>query len=296
VRRLAGKPADAMANYRRALELQPNLGDAVLGTAETFEAMGRAADAQMAFERAIALRPDSPNFFNRYGAFCFRRGNYTKAAELFRSMTELLPDAARGYANLGGALLALGRYDEALAAYEKSIAISPSGQAYSNVGTARFLLGRYPEACAAFEKAAQLSPSNYMIWANLGDAYRWNPAKKDEAPPAYDRAIAGARVAFATNSHDALAAATIAACLAKNGRLPEAEEQIRTALTIDPTDSTVLYFAAVVAELDGDHDHAADWLLRAINSGYSFAAAARAPEIAALRNREEIKRALKKSA
>src|SRR5262249_17472839 len=156
-------------------------------------------------------------------------------------------DSGRGYMNLGGALQALGRYDEAAAAYERSIALGPSGSAYSNLGSVRYDSGRYAEACAALEKASKLTPNDYRVWANLGDAYRWTPARKAGAPKAYQRAITAARAALSVNANDALAHAVIASCLAKSGKGDDAEAEIHAALTIDPTDSYVLYSAAVVA-------------------------------------------------
>jgi len=199
------------------------------------------------------------------------------------------------YRNLGGALQALGRYDTAAAAYEHSIALAPSGSAYSNLGLILYATGHYAEACAALEKAAQLAPNDYRVWANLGDAYRWTPERKGDAPQAHERAIAAARATLTVNAKDALAHAVIAACLAKSGKLDAAESEIRTAFTIDPTDPYVLYDAAVVAHLRGDADTAANWLRRALGNGYSAAEAAHDPELAPLRTREDVKQLVDKA-
>ena len=255
------------------------------GLAQTYAAMGRAADAESTFERASALAPDSTNIAMQYGGFCFTRGQYQKAADLFQRVTKILPDSARGHMNLGAALQALGRYDDAAAAYERSIALAPSGSAYSNLGVVRYDSGRYADACAALEKASALTPSDYRVWANLGDAYRRTPASTAAAPQAYEHAITTARSALSVNANDALAHAVIASCLAKNGKAGDSDAEIRTALTIDPTDPYVLYSAAVVAELRGDSDAAANWLRRAVGNGYSSAEAAHDPELAALRSK-----------
>ena len=283
--RISGRYAEATASFAKSIRLDPKSADSLGGLALTYAAMGRAADAESTFERASALAPDNTNIAMQYGSFCFARGRYDKAADLYRHVTQLLPGGARGYMNLGAALQGLGRYDDAAAAYERSIALAPSGSAYSNLGVIRYASGRYADACVALERAAALTPDDYRVWANLGDAYRWTPARKADAPQAHARAVNAARAALLVNGKDALAHAVIASCLAKSGKGDDAGAEIRTALAIDPTDPYVLYSAAVVAELRGDSDAAANWLRRAVGNGYSSAEAAHDPELVSLRNR-----------
>ena len=294
-RRLGGRLPEAATSFSRGIELNPRAVESIAGLADTYSAMGRAADAEKAFERAIALRPDSTNITTQYGTFCFTHGRFDKAVGLYRRVTEILPDSARAFTNLGASLQAIGRYDDAAAAYEHSISLAPSGSAYSNLGLIRYDSGRYADACTALEKASQLAPNDYRVWANLGDAYRWTPERKGDAPEAHGRAIAAARATLAVNAKDALAHAVIASCLAKTGKLDEADREIRSALTIDPTDANVLYDAAVVAQLRGDADAAANWLRRAVGNGYSAAEAAHDPELAPLRTREDVKQLVEKA-
>ncbi|HEY2324116.1 MAG TPA: protein kinase [Thermoanaerobaculia bacterium] len=283
--RISGKYPEAAASFTKSVQLDPKSADSLAGLAQTYAVMGRAADAESAFERAIVLAPTNANVAMQYGTFCFSRGRYEKAAELYRRFTQLLPDSHRGYTSLGGALQALGRYDDAAAAFERSIALAPTGSAYSNLGIIRYDSGRFADACVALEKASSLAPDDYSVLANLGDAYRWTPSRKPDALPAYGRAIKAARSALSVNPNDALAHAVIASCLAKSGKEGDADAEIHTALTIDPTNSDVLYSAAVVANLRGDTDAAANWLRRAVGNGYSSAQAAHDPELAPLRNR-----------
>lgn len=287
VRRATGHLNEALQSFNSALALQPRSADAYLGLASALEAMGRAADAERAFEKVIELRPDWANAYNRYGGFCFQRGRYEKAAELYRRVIALQPDGARGYSNLGAALQSMGRYDEALAIHEKALKIQPNATSYSNVGTMRFYLGRYADAAAAFEKATQLSPNDYVMWANLGDAYRWTPSRRNDAAAVYERSITAARALLAVNPRDAVAHADIASCLAKRGEPEPAAREIRTALEIDPTNKTVLYAAAVTAQLQGDSEGSVLWLGRAVESGYAAIDLTRDPELAALRSRAD---------
>ena len=80
-----------------------------------------------------------------------------------------------------------------------------------------------------------------------------------------------------------MAHALIASALAKLGRDAEAAKEIDVALKLDPTNSEVLYQAAVVSLRHHDRDGAAGWLRRATAAGYSASQAARDPELAELR-------------
>jgi serine/threonine-protein kinase len=288
-----GKPNEAADSFRRAITLHGNSAEAYAGLGEAQEMLGHAADAERAYQRAIQLRPDWPTAFNKYGAFCFKRGRYEDAAKQFQRVVDLMPDAARGYTNLGGTLQALGKYDEAIDAHKRAIAIAPSPIAYANLGTLYSLRGNYAEAARALEKATTDSPNNSLMWANLGDAYRWNQSA--DAAKAYGRAIDVARASLAINAKDAVAHAVIGNCLAKTGRAPEAESEIRVAMGLDPTDAYVLYYGAIVAELRGDSDAAMNRLRLAVQNGYPFAAAAADPDLRKLRERPEFNDIAKKT-
>ena len=283
LQRINGRYPEAVSSFSTSNALDPKSADSLDGLAQTYAAMGRAADAESTFERAVHMAPGNTNLAMHYGSFCLKHGRYDKAADIFRRITQKFPDNARAYGNLGAALQSLGRYDDAAAAYEHSIALAPSGSAYSNLGVVRYNSGRYAEASVALEKASALKPNDYNIWANLGDAYRGTPALKARAPEALQRAIDAAHAALLVNAKDALAHAVIASCLSKIGKRDYADAEIRTALAIDPTDPRVLYHAAVVAQLRGDTDAAANWLHRAVGYGYSVAQAAHDPELAPLR-------------
>lgn len=293
LRRIRGNSPDASAAFQQALAMRPDSADARLGLADTYDAMGRAADADRLYREAVDLRPDYPDVYGRYGRFLYTRGRFADAARMFTKQTELLPDAPRGYANLGAALQAMRRYDDAVHAYQKSISLQPTGNGYSNLGVCQYVLGLYPDAAVAFEKATELTPNKYTYWANLGDAYRWAAGQRSRSKSAYDRAIALAREAIAVNPNDARAYATAASCLAKKGDLVTAENEMRLALKADPTDPQVLYHAAVVSNIRGDHEAAIAWVSRAVASGRPADDAARDPEFANLRSLQQFRDALK---
>jgi serine/threonine protein kinase/tetratricopeptide (TPR) repeat protein len=282
-----GKPREAAESFSRAIAINRNSGEAYAGLGEAKEKLGQAAGAERAYVRAIELRPEWPTAYNKYGTFCFNRGKYEDAAKQYQRVVDLIPDSARGYSNLGAVMQALGRDDEAMRAYQRAIAIAPSAIAYSNLGTLHLLRGDYAQAERALEKATSLSPNNFLMWANLADAYRWN--QSPQAATAYARAIDVARGELAVNTKEPVARAVIGNCLAKMGRAAEGENEVRAAMTLDPTNAYVLYYAAIVAELRGDSAAAINRLRLAVQNGFPAAELMGDPDLRKLRERPDFK-------
>ena len=283
----SGKPADAVAAYRRALSAQPNNFDAILGLARAYDAAGDATRAEETYRRAIDLQPAYFGGYSKLAGFYYNHGRYGPAAEMFRKVTELTPDNARAFANLGACQFALGRFDLALAAFEKSLALEPTDLAYSNIGTQQYYLGRYAESAAAFEKAIELVPTHYESWSNLGDALRLIPGRSTAAADAYARAIKLTRAELATNPNDATVHSYLALCLAKTGKPAEAREHVRRSLALEPDRAELLFNAGIVANRAARPEEAVQYLGRAVKAGSSAAIIRNEPELSNLRTRDD---------
>jgi tetratricopeptide (TPR) repeat protein len=182
---------------------------------------------------------------------------------------QMAPDNARLWSNLGGALYYQGRRGEALAAFERSIAIHPSGSGYSNVGTLRFHKGDYGAAARALEQATKLSPRDYRIWRNLGSAYYWTPGERERAAAAYRTAQDLGEQERRIDARNGLVVIALADCAAMLGDKARALTLADEALRLAPDDSEVQYMAADVYETLGDRNAALRWLDAALREGYS---------------------------
>ena len=64
----------------------------------------------------------------------------------------------------GTALYYLGKYEEAIATYDKAIEIDPQyADAWNNKGSALGCLGKYEEAIAAYDKAIEIDPQYAVV-------------------------------------------------------------------------------------------------------------------------------------
>jgi serine/threonine-protein kinase len=296
LRRLTGHLDDAVREYKSALAQQPNNADAILGLAETYKAAGKLQEAETSYKRSIELQPNYWAGYNRLGAFYYAHVHYAEAAEMFSKVVQLQPDIQRGYNNLGGMYFQMGRYDEALRVFLASIAKEPTAQGYSNVGTANYFLRHYSDAANAFERATQLAPTNYLYWSNLGDAYRWTAGGTVQSNVCYDRAIQLADGELKMNPTSTAVRARLAVCLARRGSSKRADDEIRAALAIDPTNPTYMYKAAMIANIEGRPEDALRLLGTALSHGYSRAEVEHEPEFDMLRHDGRLQKLVEQTA
>jgi tetratricopeptide (TPR) repeat protein len=74
---------------------------------------------------------------------------------------------------LGYVYRTLGRYDEAIAAYQQAIQLDPTVTAFhNNLGYVYRAQGRYDEAIAAYQQVLQLEPTYVLSRMSLAACYR----------------------------------------------------------------------------------------------------------------------------
>jgi len=109
------------------------------------------------FRKTLALRPDDPTATSGLAGLALSRHEFRSALELARDARRLAPDSAAPLGALGDALLELGRYDEAFAAFDRMTSLRPDLGAYARIAYSRELLGRPREAVAAMSLALDVS-------------------------------------------------------------------------------------------------------------------------------------------
>jgi len=191
-----GRRDEAVAAFGRQIALAPGDADAQFNLGNTH--LGHdAAKAEAAWRSALALRADHPGAALNLGNLLAQRKDWSAALETYarapglaaarvgaaaclialdrpdeaqesaRAATALEPGNSAAWRNLGLALAARGRIDEALAAY---------GHAGDDIET-RILTGaalsqahRYAQAAALLKQAAAEAPGRFDSWLNLGVA------------------------------------------------------------------------------------------------------------------------------
>ena len=286
-----GRYANAVTEFRKALDLDPIAADAYRELARAYEAQNKIQDAEDTYKRAIQLRPGDWLSNGALGTFYYRRSRYRDAETFFRRVIDLTPDNHNGYLTLGGLYIAMGRYQEAESLLKQSISLKPVDQAYSNLGTLYYQLGRYAEAVGMYERAVALDArASYVMVGNLADAYRWAPGLTEKALPAYQKAIELAERQLAINPKDSTVLSRIAAYRAHAGQNQKAVEDIRRARQLAPADATVGFKAVLVYEAVGRRADALAVLKELFGKGYPLRQVDREPELEKLRQDDRYRR------
>jgi serine/threonine-protein kinase len=280
----AGRHDDAIKAFHRALELDPISAEANTELAAVYEAMGRLNEVEATFKKAARLRPGDWSSASLLGAFYFRRGRYDEAVPLFREVIELAPDNASSYTNLGAVYWMKGEYADAASNFERSLKLRPTPIAYTNLGTIYFFMDRCAEAVPLMEKATAMQPKNELFWGNLGDAYACVLQDRAKAVTAYEQAIQLARERLSVNANDGDTLGRLALYQARLGDKTESVANIRKARLLAPTSREVVWHAALVYGLAGDHEAALEALRSALKSGQAVEEVRREPALATLRN------------
>lgn len=265
-----GRYEDAVAEFQKAIELEPTSQTAPLGLASAYEQLNRLTDAEATYRHAIELRPNYWGGYDKLGVFYFNHGRYPEALSMFQKVVDLTPDNFRGYSNLGGIYVTLDQYEKAIPVLEKAVAIRPEADAISNLATAYFYQRRFPDAARTYEHAVQLNAATYMPWANLAEAYYWIPEKHAEADRTYRKAIDMVKIELRMNPRNAKVQSDLALYYAMTGQRGPASRALSDAFRYAATnDPDVLYVAAIVHKQGGERDQALSYLEKAVATGFS---------------------------
>ena len=124
VRTAQGRFAEAVACFRRALELKPDYPGRTT-TWESLRELGELVEAVACYRRALELKPDSAEAHNNLGIALQDQGQFAEAVACYRRALELKPDYAEAHNNLGIALGDQGKLDEAIACYRRALELKP---------------------------------------------------------------------------------------------------------------------------------------------------------------------------
>ena len=104
-----------------------------------------------------------------------RNHDYHSEIAIWTDTTRQRPQNGRAWTNLGSSYYKAGRFDSAVASFQRAIELLPAysltrAMAYASLGQARFVQGRYSEAIRHLSEALRLNPYNADAHNNLGSA------------------------------------------------------------------------------------------------------------------------------
>jgi serine/threonine protein kinase/tetratricopeptide (TPR) repeat protein len=176
--------ANSEAEFKRAIQLNPNYPTAHHWYSLLLRSLGRMDDGEAEVKRAYELDPLSPIINVNVADFANLRGDHEAALAQTKRVIDLYPSFPVGYLYLGWAYQRKGDYQNAIPALEKSVNLSgrwsfvvgPLGQCYALAGRRAEALAIQKELEERYAKHEALATSVAAVYAGLGDrdqAFAW---------------------------------------------------------------------------------------------------------------------------
>jgi Flp pilus assembly protein TadD len=167
----AGKPAEAEAKFRHALDIEPKAPGALSGLAQALEAEKK-PEAADAYRSYLAVTPtDSAARARLIHLLIEQQQNDAALVELGRADAGKPPslDSLKLRADIQ---IAQKKYDDAIATLEQALALSPrDAQLIAGLGRTHLQKRDFASAEKQLKAALQLDPKNVTYWKDLGSTY-----------------------------------------------------------------------------------------------------------------------------
>ncbi len=256
----------ALEEIQRAENLAPRDPEVLLTEAAVFADMGQDEKAERIYKTAAALRPLNWDGFYELGAFYYRNGKHVQAIAEFERALAITPDNAVVHAALGGVLQLVHNYDAAEDHLKRSIELQPGYAAYTNLSAFYLRRRRWDEAASATRQALKVNDNDWNAWANLGLACEWLNRNR-EAEDAYRNEQSRVEQLLKIRADDSELQVELGMLYSRSRLREKSLPLIDAAITRSPEDPNILATAAEAIENLGDRERALDLVRKALDRG-----------------------------
>jgi tetratricopeptide (TPR) repeat protein/TolB-like protein len=249
----AGFYEQAAAEYRRAIELEPDDAENYRRLGQVYESNNQKGEALVAFETAVSRRPDYYRAHVELGAYHSNRGDFTRAVVPFRKALDLAPDEPNVRFALGATYLNLGMFAAAEQQLRVAVALDDAPKALHALGMTLMYQGRDEEAIAYFSRALRSNPENCLSWMFLGMAYR-RTSRTAQSGDANRHGREVAEAELARNPRDGYVRSILGYFAAALGDRGRAETETKQALNSKPDDAETRWTAILTYEALGERE------------------------------------------
>ena len=164
-----GRPEEALAEYRKALALEPENRNAMRHLALTLATAGRADEALAAYDRMLEVYPDHQLASLERATVLLQRGRVDEAIVGLRQAIRQDPDFEDAHFNLATAYSRLDRWQEAADGFRQVLRLDRDNvEAHYSLGVALEELGQIAEAASELRLAIAASPDHLLARQRLG--------------------------------------------------------------------------------------------------------------------------------
>lgn len=162
---------EAMKEFNRAIELDPDSAHAHDNLATVLADKGLLRDALKEYLIAIELEPQSPTAHYNLASFLATHAHDLAVAE-YKETLALEWDYPDGHLNLGLTYAERGLFQEALASYQEALKLDARDMvARHEMATVLMDMGRPGEAIPLLREVVKAEADNLDAWVDLGNCY-----------------------------------------------------------------------------------------------------------------------------
>lgn len=267
-----GQYAEAQAAYAYMMELDESLYS-YSRLAGLKSARGDVAGAIADLERAIAIgkaskQPAESIAWTEWqlGAEYFSQGKLPEAESSYRRSLESYPNYYRALAGMAQVRGAQKNYDEAIALYQKALAVLPLPEYAAALGEVFEKVGKLEQARKQYQLVEYIGQLNALNQALYNRELAYFYADRD-IKPQEGLALARRELDY---RRDVYAYDVLAWNLFRNGKLDEAREAIDKALRLGTQDAKLFYHAGMIYQRLGESAQAKQFLQRALATNPHF--------------------------
>jgi tetratricopeptide (TPR) repeat protein len=185
---------------------------------------------------------------------------YDAAVAAWQKALALSPGDARSLRNLGAVLSATGKHREAIPYFEKALAAKPDfAEAHASLALALAKTGRTQEAISHYQKALEIGPATPALYNDWGTAL--------DAVGKSDEAIAHYRKALEIDPDYPEARTNLGLALAEQGQMDEAIYHLARVVALQPNNADSHNNLGAALAQAGRTDEAIDCFTKALQIG-----------------------------
>ena len=186
----AGRPEQAQREFEEAVSLSPDYAEARLNLARVFEDRGRSSDAEKQYSAVLEADAGNDKARSRLAALYDTTGRPELAIKEFRLLSARRPDLAEEeFIRAGQEARKAREYPRAEKYFLRATDINPQlAPAWAELGTNSYLAGDYPKGVEYFRKALTIDPGQAAYHYYLGLALD-KGRRQEEALREYRRAV-----------------------------------------------------------------------------------------------------------
>ncbi len=266
----------------------------------TLHNSGRTDEAATIYLAILNASPLDADANHLLGLVRLGQGDAEKGVELIVKATEITPNNAVFWGNLGVALRRSERIEDAIAAYQRALQLDPnSADAYFNLGKSLRLVGRDFDAEKCFVTAIDLHPSKisphlslmnlYVEQRKLSEALAIGTTAVSRCPAnselhmslgaiykrlqRFEQAIEHYRTAVGLSPTNLDALCRLASTLLTRQQIEEGKQWLERAFKIDPNNIHVLNSLGLLYNTLGDTTNAIRVFRQAVTTNTTYATA-----------------------